>query len=154
MPRKRFSLLNSLLRGAGFAVALLQLGFLSAAQQAGGVSASGPQVHLARVLVGAKGEQRNGAFVMTEPRSVFYVPDDREVIVYFEWEGAKGSHHCEGSVRGPGGQFATMSSFDYVATQARFVGFWRVPLAESSPPEAGCLKAGWMARLRAKCRSR
>lgn len=104
------------------------------AQQAGGVAPAGPQVHLVRSVIGAKGEQRNGTFVMTEPRSVFYVPEDREVIVYFEWEGAKGTHHCEGSVRGPSGQFATMSSFDYTSTQPRFAGFWRVPLSESSPP--------------------
>ena len=104
-----------------------------AAQQAGGVAPAGPQVHPVRSVVGAKGEQRNGTFVMTEPRSVFYVPEDREVIVYFEWEGAKGIHHCEGNVRGPEGEFATMSSFDYTATQPRFAGFWRVPLSESSP---------------------
>jgi len=103
------------------------------AQQAGGVTPAGPQVHAVRSMVGAKGEQRNGTFVMTEPRSVFYVPEDREVIVYFEWEGSKGVHHCEGNVRGPNGQFATMSSFDYTATQPRFAGFWRVPLSESSP---------------------
>jgi len=58
-------------------------------QQGGGVAPSGPQVHLIRFVVGAKGEQRDGSFVMTEPRSVFYIPEDREVIVYFEWEGAK-----------------------------------------------------------------
>jgi len=121
-------------RVAGLGLALLLSGLPCAAQQAGGVAPSGPQVHLARVLVGAKGEQRNGSFTMTEPRSVFYVPDDREVVVYFEWEGVRGTHHCEGYVRGPGGQFATMSSFDYVATQTRFAGFWRVPLSESSPP--------------------
>jgi hypothetical protein len=138
MCRNRSILLTLLLRAAGFALMLLQWGPFSAAQQAGGVAPSGPQIHLARALVGAKGEQRNGAFVLTEPRSVFYVPDDREVVVYFEWEGAKGTHHCEGSVRGPGGQFATMSSFDYVATQPRFAGFWRVPLSESSPP------GGWI----------
>jgi len=103
------------------------------AQQAGGVTPAGPQIHVVRSVVGAKGEQRGGTFVMTEPRSVFYVPEDREVIVYFEWEGAKGVHHCEGNVRGPGGQFATMSSFDYTAAQKRFAGFWRVPLSESSP---------------------
>jgi hypothetical protein len=65
-----------------------------------------------RSVVGAKGEQRNGSFVMTEPRSVFYIPEDREVIVYFEWEGPKGNHHCEGMVKGPSGQFATMTSFE------------------------------------------
>jgi S1-C subfamily serine protease len=114
-------------------LALLSAPWALHAQQAGGVSPAGPQVHLLRSVVGAKGEQRNGTFVMTEPRSTFYVPEDREVIVYFEWEGSKGIHHCEGSVHGPDGQFATMSSFDYTATQPRFAGFWRVPLSDSSP---------------------
>jgi hypothetical protein len=116
----------------GFALAACVAG-RTLAQQAGGITPGGSQVHLVRSVVGAKGEERNGSYVMTEPRSTFYVPEDRELIVYFEWEGAKGTHHCEGSVRGPGGQFATMTSFDYVATQARFAGYWKVPLAESSP---------------------
>ena len=114
-------------------VCLLGFPFSSPAQNAGGVTPSGTQVRLLRSVVGAKGEQRGGNFVMTEPRSVFYVPDDREVIVYFEWEGARGMHHCEGSVKGPNGQFATMSSFNYNATQPRFAGFWKVPLSESTP---------------------
>ena len=102
------------------------------AQQAVGVAASVPQVRLLRGVVGAKGEQRNGGFVMTEPRSLFYVPDDREVIVYFVWEGVVGKHHCEGTVRGPNGQFANMSSFDYNAGQTRFAGYWKVPISEST----------------------
>jgi len=103
------------------------------AQQAGGVSATSSSVHLVRALVGAKGEARNGQFVMTEPRSTFYAPEDHEVILYFEWEGPPGIHHCEGSVRGPGGEFATMSSFDYTATSHRFAGFWKVPLSQGTP---------------------
>ena len=102
-------------------------------QQAGGVAAAGAPVRLVRALVGAKGEPRNGTFVMTEPRATFYAPQDKEVIVYFEWEGSKGTHHCEGSVNGPGGEFASMSSFDYVAQQSRFAGFWKVPLSENTP---------------------
>jgi hypothetical protein len=116
----------------GFAFTTCLSGRISA-QQAGGVTPGGSQVRLVRSVVGAKGEERNGSYVMTDPRTIFYVPEDRELIVYFEWEGAKGTHHCEGSVRGPGGQFATMSSFDYVATQPRFAGYWKVPLSESSP---------------------
>jgi S1-C subfamily serine protease len=104
------------------------------AQQAGGVAASVPQVRLVRGVVGAKGEQRNGSFVMTEPRSTFYVPEDREVVVYFVWEGLVGKHHCEGTVRGPNGQFANMSSFDYNASQPRFAGYWKVPLSDSTSP--------------------
>jgi hypothetical protein len=75
------------------------------AQQSGGVAPNGVQVRLIRATLGAKGEPRNGSFVMTEPRSTFYIPDDREVIVYFEWEGSKGTHHCEGSVHGPHDRF-------------------------------------------------
>jgi hypothetical protein len=104
------------------------------AQQGGGIAASPSTIHFVRALVGAKGEARNGQFVMTDARSTFYAPEDHEVIVYFEWEGPTGIHHCEGSVRGPGGEFATMSSFDYTATQHRFAGFWKVPLSQGTPP--------------------
>jgi hypothetical protein len=69
-----------------------------------------------------------------DPRTTFYVPDDRQVIVYFEWEAAKGTHHCEGTVKGPSGQLAVMSSFDYPATQTKFGGFWTMPLLENSSP--------------------
>jgi hypothetical protein len=121
-------------RAAGIGSLLLLSALATVAQQAGGVAPSGPPVQLVRALVGAKGEARNGTFFMTEPRSVFYAPEDKEVIVYFEWESPKGVHHCEGSVHRPGGEFATMSSFDYVATQPRFAGFWKVPLSQSTPP--------------------
>ena len=52
------------------------LGLPLRGQQGGGVAPSGPQVHLIRSVVGAKGEQRNGSFVMAEPRSVFCIPED------------------------------------------------------------------------------
>src|SRR5882672_2258137 len=60
------------------------------------------------------------------------MPDDRQVIVYFEWEASKGTHHCEGSLKGPNGQLAVMSSFDYPATQTKFGGFWTIPLLENT----------------------
>jgi hypothetical protein len=60
------------------------------------------------------------------------MPDDRQVTVYFEWKAAKGTHHCEGSLKGPNGQLAVMSSFDYPATQTRFGGFWTIPLLENT----------------------
>jgi hypothetical protein len=103
------------------------------AQQAGGVAPSGPQVRMVRAVVGAKGEVRNGTYVMTDRRTTFYVPDDREVVVYFEWEGPQGKHHCEASAKGPNGEFSTMSSFDYNAAQPRFGGYWKMPLSENPP---------------------
>jgi hypothetical protein len=84
---------------------LLGASFVNA-QNAGGLSGRPSVVHPVRALVGAKGEAHNGQFVMTEPRSTFYAPDDHEVIIYFEWEGPTGIHHCEGSVHGPDGESA------------------------------------------------
>jgi len=91
-------------------------------QQAGGAQAAGAKVRMIRSVAGTKGETRGGTYVVLDPRTTFYVPDDRQVIVYFEWEAAKGTHHCEGTVKGPNGQLAVMSSFDYPATLAKFGG--------------------------------
>jgi S1-C subfamily serine protease len=101
-------------------------------QQAGGVQAAGPKVRMVRSVAGTKGETRGGSYVILDPRTTFYVPDDRQVIVYFEWEASKGTHHCAGTVKGPNGQLAVMSSFDYPATQTKFGGFWIIPLLENS----------------------
>ena len=101
--------------------------------QAGGIPAAGPKVRMVRSVAGTRGEVRAGGYAISDPRTTFYVPDDRQVIVYFEWEAAKGTHHCEGTVKGPNGQLAVMSSFDYPATQTRFGGFWTMPLLESTP---------------------
>lgn len=105
---------------------------LSRPQQAGGVPASGPRVKMVRSVAGTKGDSQNGAFVMSDPRTTFFVPDDRQVIVYFEWEAPIGTHHCEGTLRGPNGQLAVMSSFDYPAKQTKFGGFWTIPLLENT----------------------
>lgn len=104
------------------------------AKQAGGVQAAGPKVRMVRSVAGTKGETRGGNYVILDARTTFYVPDDRQVIVYFEWEAPKGKHHCEGTVKGPNGQLAVMSSFDYPATQTKFGGFWTMPLLENSSP--------------------
>jgi len=101
-------------------------------QQAGGVPASGPRVKMIRSVAGTKGDSNGGSFAMSDPRTTFFVPDDHQVIVYFEWEAPRGKHHCEGTLHGPNGQLAVMSSFDYPATQPRFGGFWTIPLLENT----------------------
>jgi hypothetical protein len=133
MPKKNFVAPVST---SAFVSFCLIASVASIAQQPGAVTPTGSRVRVIRALVGAKGEVRNGMFVMTEQRSTFYAPEDREVIVYFEWESTKGVHHCEGAAHGPNGEFASMSSFDYVAAQPRFVGFWKVPLSEGTPAGA------------------
>jgi Trypsin-like peptidase domain len=105
---------------------------VSGTQQAGGVPATGPRIKMVRSVAGTKGDSRGGSFVMADPRTTFFVPDDRQIIVYFEWEAPRGTHHCEGTLHGPSGQLAVMQSFDYPATQARFGGFWKIPLLEDT----------------------
>ncbi len=101
-------------------------------QQGGGVPATGPKTRVVRSIAGTKGETRGETYIILDSRTTFYVPDDRQVIVYFEWEAPKGTHHCEGTVKGPNGQLAVMSSFDYPATQTKFGGFWTMPLLENT----------------------
>lgn len=116
--------------------ALLALGLLANLHvnaQAPGGGVAGQQVRLVRTIVGAKAESRNGAYLITDRRTAFYVPDDREVIVYFEWEGPRRKHHCEANARGPQGAFTVMSSFDYDSALPRFAGHWKMPLSDSTP---------------------
>jgi S1-C subfamily serine protease len=116
-----------------FACGFIFSGLAMGTPQAGGVPAAGPKVRVVRSVAGTKGETRGGNYVILDPRTTFYVPDDRQVIVYFEWEAPKGTHHCEGSLKGPNGQLVIMSSFDYPATQTKFGGFWTIPLMENTP---------------------
>lgn len=123
-----------LFRAVAFALVLpfIAVETVRGTQQAGGVAASGPRVKMVRSVAGTKGDPRGDSFVMADPRTTFFVPDDRQVIVYFEWEAPRGTHHCEGVLRGPNGQLSVMSSFDYPATQTRFGGFWTIPLLENT----------------------
>jgi len=107
------------------------LGFDSqiCAGQAGGVQTQGPQFRLVRSVSGSKGTPQGGRFAMEDPRSVFYVPADHQVIVYMEWEGLPGKHHLEGFWRSPGGKGVAMSDFDYDAKDRRFGAYWTLALA-------------------------
>ena len=64
---------------------------------------------------GSKGEQHGDDFVMSDPRTTFRYPGDKQVIVFFEWEGPTGVHHFEGTWRSPDGKVASVSDFDYEA---------------------------------------
>jgi len=61
--------------------------------QAGAAPVSEPKFHILRSVSGSKSSQEGGNFVIQDPRTVFYLPEDRQVIVYFEWEGPLGLHH-------------------------------------------------------------
>lgn len=80
-------------------------------------------------------------FVMEDPRSVFYLPEDKQVMVYFEWEGAPGQHHFEGFWKNPEGKVVVLSDFSYEAKQKRFAGYWALPLTDSMSPGIWVMEA-------------
>jgi len=105
--------------------------------QAGGVQAEGPRFRLVRSVSGSKGSPQGNRFSMEDPRSVFYVPADRQVIVYMEWDGPIGKHHLEGFWRNPAGKVTVMNEFDYEAKATRFGAYWILALTE------GVENGGW-----------
>src|SRR5574337_1279729 len=84
-------------------------------QITGGVQAAEPKFRLVRSVSGSKGAQQGGRYVIQDPRTVFYIPEDRQVIVYFEWEGPIGLHRFEGLWKNPESKVAVLSDFWYEA---------------------------------------
>jgi len=96
----------------------------------GGVPVSEPKFRLLRAVAGSKGHEKDGRFVIEDPRTVFNIPFDQKVIVYFEWEGDPGTHHLEGFWKNPEGKIVVMSDFSYVAKQRRFGAYWTLTTSE------------------------
>lgn len=102
-------------------------------QSPGGGLAGSPNFRVVRSISGADGEKQNGIFFVRDSRTVFHIPEDHTVVVYFEWEGPSGLHHFEGVWKGPGGKTISVSDYDYEATERRFGGHWDMALSEHTP---------------------
>jgi hypothetical protein len=110
-------------------------------QQAGGVSASGTKVRVVRVASGSRGSEVGGRFAIEDPRTVFSSNDDKEALVYFEWEGTTGQHRFEGIWRNPSGQIEVITRFEFEAKDKRFGGFWKLPLSPAMATGLWALEA-------------
>lgn len=104
----------------------------TAAQTAGGAQAAQPSFKVIRSVSGSKGSQQGGRFVIDDPRSTFYMPQDKQVMVYFEWEGLLGKHHLEGYWKNPEGKTVVISDFDYDSKDKRFGGYWILTLTDGT----------------------
>jgi hypothetical protein len=112
--------------------------------QAGGgaiVKDSAARFRLARVIIGSKGSQKNGGFVIEDPRSVFNISQDRQVIVYFEMEGPLGMHRIEGFWKNPSGKVVTLSDFNYESKEKRFSAYCTLALLDSAETGTWSLEA-------------
>ena len=84
-----------------------------------------PSLHVLRITSGPAGVEEKGTFRLTDERSVFSRSDDKEVIVYFQWDGAPGRHQLEATWRSPDGTTSSKTAIDYTAKERRFGAYWR-----------------------------
>jgi trypsin-like peptidase len=108
---------------------------------AGGVVAAEPRFRLVRSVSGTKIHEESGRFAVDDPRTMFYVPADQQVVVYFTWEGPAGAHHFEGVWKSPAGKAVLISGFDYTSDQPRFGGYFKMLLTEAPTPGVWTLEA-------------
>src|SRR5271156_3235175 len=105
----------------------------AAVTSGGGVAAGKSRFRVVRSISGSAGAQENGSYIIRDPRTIFHIPQDHRVIVYFEWEGPLGPHRFEGVWKSPDGKITSVSDFDYEAKQARYGGYWDMLIAENTP---------------------
>jgi len=103
--------------------------------------AAPPQFRVLRSVTGSKGTPHENDLTIEDPRSVFHVPEDKQVIVFFEWEGPLGLHHFVGTWRSPDGKAFSISDFQYVAQETHFRGYWTLTLPEFVPTGLWVLEA-------------
>jgi len=60
-------------------------------------------VRLVRSTSGTKGSVQGSRYIVEDPRTTFYAGEDRQVVVYFEWEGAPRPHECKVTWKDPTG---------------------------------------------------
>lgn len=99
------------------------------------------QFRVIRSMCGSKGSAHGSEYQIQDPRNTFHVPDDHQIIVYFEWEGPPGSHHAVGSWRSPDGKVVLNSEFDLSSPGTRYIGTWTLAIPESIAPGLWALEA-------------
>ncbi len=74
-----------------------------------------PPLTVLRIAAGPHGEVRNGNFVLDEERTQFDPSKDKEVVVYFQWQGQPGLHRMTAQWKSPDGASSTTSPIQYDA---------------------------------------
>ncbi|MBI2683572.1 MAG: trypsin-like peptidase domain-containing protein [Acidobacteriales bacterium] len=116
---------------------------LSFPQGGAGVAPSGKPYRLIRAVSGSKYVEDAGRFHITDPRSTFYLPDDKKLIVYMEWEGPPGKHSFEGYWRNPSGKVMAVGDFQYELkpNERAYGGYLELLLSDSAPTGLWTLEA-------------
>ncbi len=105
------------------------------------MGASEPKFHLLRTVSGPTGVNQGGRYVIQDPRSVFYLETDKEIQVYFEWQGPAGRHHCEGYWKSADGKSVVFSEFDCNSDSSHFAAYYVLRLNPDTLPGPWSLEA-------------
>jgi hypothetical protein len=98
-------------------------------------------LHVMKITSGPAGSEVNGTFVLSEERSTFSRINDKEVIVYFMWDGTAGPHKLVANWRSPDGSLSSSSAIEYVAKDRRFGAYWRLTLGPTLPTGTWSIEA-------------
>lgn len=77
-------------------------------------------VRLVRSTSGTKGSLQGSRYIVEDPRTTFHAGEDRQVVVYFEWEGAPRPHECKVTWKDPTGAAVLISPYSSQSRTARF----------------------------------
>lgn len=88
-------------------------------------------VRLVRSTSGARGSVQGARFIIEDPRTTFYAAEDRQVVVYFEWDAAAGPHECRATWKDPSGAVVLISPYQAKATGMRLSVYWTLSLPEA-----------------------
>src|ERR1700732_679083 len=87
-----------------------------------------------RSLAGPSGKASGSRFIFDETRNRFVYPQDKSLIVYFEWDAPPGLHVLTGIWRQPDGRASSMSPDVKVETANRELRcYWQYLLAPGLP---------------------
>jgi hypothetical protein len=125
----------------GIGSAAIVLGMLCIGATTRPLALPAQQLHVLKITSGPAGSEVNGTFVLSEERASFSRMNDKEVIVYFMWEGTPGPHKLVATWRSPDGGLSSSSAIDYVAKDRRFGAYWRFTLAPTLPTGTWSIEA-------------
>lgn len=89
--------------------------------------------HMVHAESGTKALKRNGQLYFEDPRSVFRVGDDHQVMVEFEWQGPVGAHKFVGMWKDPTGQVVVVSNFVFTPVVSPYSGYFTLLLGDTAP---------------------
>lgn len=108
---------------------------------AGAAPAEDP-IRLLRSGSGTRQTQRDGRFDVEDPRTAFTLPQDRQVLVFFEWDDVPpGRREFEGRWKDPSGEVVLVSPVTQQVSTRRFAVYWTLTLPETAASGRWMLEA-------------